>query len=279
MSESSVATDHRLVEFIEALRTDAASWAAWKTMYFGLPRHVAPDVARVCLGDVAALFSHQLTAGKGLLFIPDSHGLIVVAQVPDHYVLAEAGTQAAELVRAQANSISLHEIYHLDKDVDHFIEMVCTRFGLEQGSPQPWSSPSHLLRFCRNEGDSRHAVSPTLKPAPKILLVEDDPITRWLVRNALKDACHLATASSGRKALHLYQTFVPDLVFLDIGLPDRDGTAVLENILKQDPGARVVMFTNNDNFDTMVGTMNRGACGFVAKPFCRGRLMHYINTV
>ncbi len=59
-------------------------------------------------------------------------------------------------------------------------------------------------------------------------LVEDDPVTRWMVRNSLRAECDFATAQNGNKALSLCTSYQPNPVFLDINLPDRDGHSVLE---------------------------------------------------
>lgn len=112
----------------------------------------------------------------------------------------------------------------------------------------------------------------------KVLLVEDDPVTRWMVRNALKHECDLATVSEGHKAFEMYASYQPDIVFLDINLPDANGYDVLEWIIHNDPGAAVVMFSSNDNLDNIASSMDQGARGFIAKPFLKEQLLHYIHN-
>lgn len=111
----------------------------------------------------------------------------------------------------------------------------------------------------------------------KVLLVEDDPVTRWMVRAALKDQCTLVTASTGGTAIETYHKCRPDLVFLDINLPDKSGREVLKDIFKDDPKANVVVFSSYDNVETMVSMLETGACGFISKPFTRQRLLTYVK--
>ena len=111
----------------------------------------------------------------------------------------------------------------------------------------------------------------------KVLLVEDDPVTRWIVRKSLKNECVFATAPTANQAFQVFSSFQPDLVFLDIDLPDQNGRKVLEWIMRHDPGTSVVMFSSNNNLENISDTLENGACGFIAKPFIKEDFIHYIN--
>jgi two-component system chemotaxis response regulator CheY len=111
----------------------------------------------------------------------------------------------------------------------------------------------------------------------KVLLVEDDPVTRWLVRQALKNECHLATASTAYRALTLYMSWQPDLVFLDINLPDHNGLELLEWIIHRDPHASVVMFSSLNTADLIAKALKNGAQGFITKPFLKENLLDYVR--
>lgn len=111
-----------------------------------------------------------------------------------------------------------------------------------------------------------------------VLLVEDDPVTRWLVRSILKDECEFMTAATAEKACHAYCTYKPSLVFLDINLPDEDGFAVLNFIMEHDPEGFVIMFSSNDSMDNIMRAMDSGARGFIVKPFFKETLLHYVHS-
>lgn len=267
----------KLDPLLVSLRRDPASFEGWHALYFSVPS--LPDQEmELQITHAADILGAYLNMAEGFMCRSSRSSLLVVcSNVSDKHVV-EAGMQASEVVLSQADVIPTYEVYTLARDVDLFTQMVMTRFGLDHVSPPPsWSSPSHILRICR-DGDAHHQVlRETLARSSRVLLVEDDPVTRWLVRNALKDECELMTASTAGKAIQMYKEHTPDLVLLDIGLPDCDGTTVLDDIIAHDPAAKVVMFTHSDDFDTLTGTMARGASGFITKPFHRARLLDYIR--
>lgn len=111
-----------------------------------------------------------------------------------------------------------------------------------------------------------------------VLLVEDDPVTRWMVRHALRPHCFLITATCAGHVYKLYQSCKPDVVFLDIGLPDASGRDVLKWIIHHDPAANIIMFSGHNDIDTMMSTIEEGAKGFITKPYHPDKLHHYLNT-
>jgi two-component system chemotaxis response regulator CheY len=110
-----------------------------------------------------------------------------------------------------------------------------------------------------------------------VMIVEDDPLTRRLVTGSFKENYALITASDAEQAVANYLLLAPDIVFLDIGLPDTNGFNVLHQIMASDPDAYVVMFSGNSYLDNITSALNAGASGFIAKPFKKDRLQHYIE--
>lgn len=128
---------------------------------------------------------------------------------------------------------------------------------------------SHVLD---NSKFSRQYRSPMT-----VLLVEDDPITCRLVSNILSKSCVFLTAQNAYEAVVNYLIYAPDIVFLDINLPDDSGFNVLQQLTACDSDAYIVMFSGNDGIDNIIDARSHGAVGFIAKPFQRDRLHHYIN--
>lgn len=110
-----------------------------------------------------------------------------------------------------------------------------------------------------------------------VLIVEDDPFSQRLVEKSLEENYEIYTASSGQDALNNYIRNAPHVVFLDIGLPDASGLDVLLKIFEADPKAYVVMLSGNGSKDNVIKALANGAKGFVAKPFAKDKLNHYIN--
>ncbi len=109
-----------------------------------------------------------------------------------------------------------------------------------------------------------------------ILLVEDDPVTQKAVSNCFKNDYAVITASDAQEGVMNYLLYAPDIVLLDIGLPDTNGLHALRQIIKCDSEAFVVMFSGNGYLDNIVAALSNGASGFITKPFRKEKLRHYI---
>jgi len=110
-----------------------------------------------------------------------------------------------------------------------------------------------------------------------VLIVEDDLFSQKLITNALPDTFSISLAEDGQNALTQYFVKAPDILFLDIGLPDIDGHDVLAKILEHDPHAFIVMLSGKGDKDNITKAMKNGAKGFVGKPFTREKLFQYIE--
>jgi CheY-like chemotaxis protein len=106
----------------------------------------------------------------------------------------------------------------------------------------------------------------------RLLAVDDSRVAHVLFEMALpKDIeINLQQVSTGAEALAVYQTFLPDLVFLDLALPDMYGFDVLREIVAWDPGARVVVLSADVQPTTRNTVLAMGATQMLNKPASRG---------
>jgi DNA-binding NtrC family response regulator len=100
-----------------------------------------------------------------------------------------------------------------------------------------------------------------------ILVVDDAADIRELLGNILRDDYEVAQAESGAALKQLFSDAQPDIVLLDIKLPDADGLDLLPQIKKQWPETEVVVLTGNATFEAAVEATKRGAYHFLNKPF------------
>lgn len=102
----------------------------------------------------------------------------------------------------------------------------------------------------------------------QILLVEDDlPLASGLVK-ALRNAGYVCNhVDTGASALSALRTERPDLVLMDLGLPDTDGLSVLRTLRKSDTELPVLLLTARDSVDDKVAGLDHGADDYMAKPF------------
>ena len=113
----------------------------------------------------------------------------------------------------------------------------------------------------------------------KILIVDDAAFMRMMVKDTLKkngytDFCE---APDGAEALKLYQEIKPDLVLMDITMPEMDGIAALKEIKKQDAGARVIMCSAMGQQAMVIESIQSGAKDFIVKPFQADRVIEAVK--
>ncbi len=102
---------------------------------------------------------------------------------------------------------------------------------------------------------------------PVILLVDDEDTIRLFLEKTLREEGYEAlTAATGTEALELTRSELPDLVLLDLKLPDMSGLDVLKQIKEEVPEVCVIMLTAFGDIETAVTAMKKGAFDFVSKP-------------
>lgn len=103
----------------------------------------------------------------------------------------------------------------------------------------------------------------------KILTVDDSAFMRIMIKNALKEGNHdIKEASNAQEAVKAYREFSPDLVFLDIVLPDRSGVDILREIMGINSAAKVVMCTSVGGQQKVIQEcIQAGAMDIITKPF------------
>src|SRR5215831_11528578 len=113
----------------------------------------------------------------------------------------------------------------------------------------------------------------------QLLLVEDDPSVRRTLVRALSERGHaVASAPSGVEGLRHAIDGRPDLVILDLGLPDLDGREVLR-MLRAVSSVPVIVATARDDEAEMVRLLDSGADDYVVKPFSAAQLDARIRAV
>jgi CheY-like chemotaxis protein len=109
----------------------------------------------------------------------------------------------------------------------------------------------------------------------EILVVEDDVFSQKLISTALNGYA-VTFVEDGHTAIKKYLQKAPDIVFLDIELPDVNGHDILAKILSFDKRAHVVMLSGNSQSENVRDAISKGAKSFIAKPFTRERLLQHI---
>ena len=107
----------------------------------------------------------------------------------------------------------------------------------------------------------------------RVLVVEDDAAIADVLRRALRQEGHeVRSAEDGVEALELAESFVPDLVILDLGLPKLDGVEVCRR-LRAESDAPILILTARTDTDDRVEGLDSGADDYLVKPFERKELL------
>ncbi len=129
----------------------------------------------------------------------------------------------------------------------------------------------------RNELVSTLAQRRESRDFARILVIEDDIFTQKLIKNTLGKKHDISIASNGCEGVMNYAGIAPDILFLDIGLPDITGYDVLQKIFKIDPNAYIVMLSGNGDKENILKAIELGASGFIGKPFTKNKIFQYIE--
>jgi len=100
-----------------------------------------------------------------------------------------------------------------------------------------------------------------------ILIVEDEADMRDLVQEVLRGTYTVTTADTGAALKQAFTAAQPDVILLDLKLPDADGLDLLPQIKKQWPDTQVIVLTGNATFDAAIKATKLGAYHFLSKPF------------
>ncbi|MDX5299477.1 MAG: response regulator [Gammaproteobacteria bacterium] len=113
-----------------------------------------------------------------------------------------------------------------------------------------------------------------------VMVVEDEPTMRQLLRDMLYRVgasrvveCEDATtglAAFGREPFHI--------VMLDLGLPDRDGHELMQDIKSANPRQHVVLVTADDSIESIQKAISAGANGYVVKPYSQEKIQDVVNN-
>jgi DNA-binding NtrC family response regulator len=119
----------------------------------------------------------------------------------------------------------------------------------------------------------------TAAPAARILLIEDTLSLQMVYRSVLLNAGHAVyVASTAQEGMDKFVEHRPEVVLLDLMLPDRDGLDVMRDMLAQQPNTSVIVITANGSINKAVEAMRAGAHEFLVKPFDEQRFLGAVEN-
>lgn len=111
----------------------------------------------------------------------------------------------------------------------------------------------------------------------EILIVEDQPFSSKLMVALLARISRAIPALNAQTALELYLAHAPDIVFLDVEMPDTNGHELATSIRQLDEDAYIVMVTGNNYVEDVNRAKTNGAKGFIAKPYSKKKILEFVE--
>ncbi len=114
-----------------------------------------------------------------------------------------------------------------------------------------------------------------------VMVVDDSIITIKNLSKILNELGYNVVASciNGQQALEKYQELKPDLVTMDITMPDMDGMEATKKIMAADPKALVIMITSHGQQQMVLDAIEAGAKGYILKPFNKDKVAESIKKL
>ena len=115
--------------------------------------------------------------------------------------------------------------------------------------------------------------------AQNVLICDDAAFMRMMIKNVLTKGGYnvVGEAENGAKAVEKYKELSPDLVLMDITMPEMDGIQALKEIKKIDGGAKVIMCSAMGQQAMVVESIQAGAKDFIVKPFQEDRVLEAVK--
>jgi two-component system, chemotaxis family, chemotaxis protein CheY len=112
----------------------------------------------------------------------------------------------------------------------------------------------------------------------RILITDDAMFMRLMIKTTLTEGGHeiVAEAGTGREAVEQYEKHLPDLVTMDITMPDMDGIEAVKRIVAAHPDARIMMCSAMGQEGLVADAIKAGARSFVVKPFQRDKVLQEV---
>lgn len=115
----------------------------------------------------------------------------------------------------------------------------------------------------------------------KVLIVDDAAFMRMMLRNILTSNGFevVGEADNGAKAVQQYRELQPNIVTMDITMPDMDGISAVQQIKSVDPKAKIIMCSAMGQQAMVLDAVKAGASDFIVKPFQPERVLEAIGRV
>ena len=113
------------------------------------------------------------------------------------------------------------------------------------------------------------------------MIVDDSLVIRVRLKKIFKELNHnvIAEAKTGKEAIEIYSKKIPDIVTMDITMPDMDGITAVKYIKNKYPDAKIIMVTSHGQENMVRDALISGARGYILKPIQKVKLKESLNKI
>ena len=125
-------------------------------------------------------------------------------------------------------------------------------------------------------------MSEPIKASTKVAIVDDHPMVAEGIQSILEsydDIDVVATLSNGRELIDNLNTLAPDVILMDLNMPELGGLSATEIVLEQRPQTHIVILTMHDNAEYIASALSHGAMGYLLKDVPTDEIKLAIDTV
>lgn len=125
------------------------------------------------------------------------------------------------------------------------------------------------------------ALTKEVDTMSKVLIVDDSSIMRMTLKRIVEKmgASSVREATNGNEAVSIYSRYKPDLVIMDITMPEKDGVNALKDIMALNRNAKIIMCSTNGQKKMVIDSIMAGAKDFILKPFHEDKVKDVVGKL
>ncbi|MDR3449229.1 MAG: response regulator [Alphaproteobacteria bacterium] len=243
---------------------DLSCWRGWFAFEFSAAR----PLIWTQQAKVTSLVRSSFADGEGVvLWTEDS--VLCILRVPEGFDFAAFTQSLYDMSESPRIILRMLNVYEEHKQMLALVAYYNS--AVAPTRPPPHASYGELKNLVPGIDEllkNWHAIKQRRagRATPHIMIVDDDAMMVTLVTHVLRQNYKVIVAISAREAMEKHLSEAPDIVFLDMGLPDCNGLTAMNYMQQFDPDSQIVIFSDDTSLKTQVMAMSGGADGFIAKP-------------
>ncbi|MDP9128123.1 MAG: response regulator [Pseudomonadota bacterium] len=283
-------SEKALAQMLEHIQTDAGSWMCIHVNLASINGETlsADWLARDTMEQIKAasttlaqkIYTQGVSRFEGTMFVFDDGDIVVMFQQPE-FPYAEliqvfekefSSQQLGTIFKHYAMADKLASLIALSKEKQERGKELALKQEVFQAAENIFDSTEANPDLTRLILEKRRRRTEFV-----LLIIEDDVVARGLVSSALGKEYKVIQAKNAKIGMASYISNAPNLVLLDIHLPDHNGHNTLAKLKLLDPQAYVVMLSADSVVNNVLAARLTGAAGFIKKPFSKEKIVEYIN--